>query len=165
MNLFDKLFKNDFISDLKDTDIVSPVTGKMISPKEIKDNVFSEEIIGKTIGFIPSEGVVVSPVSGKIVSLFPTYHAIGIEGNDGNSYLVHIGIDTVSMNGNGFKAFVEKDQHVHAGQKIVSVDLQKIVKSGLDPTVMLIVASLGSGDSKVNYIDYQDVVRGDRINF
>lgn len=164
MGLFDKLFNKNEVPTFEDTDIVSPVTGKMIPANEISDAVFAQEMMGQTIGIIPSEGTVVSPVNGKIVTMFPTGHAFGVMTNDGNGFLVHIGIDTVSMNGKGFKTFVKQGDKVKAGQKIVTVDLNEVTKAGYDTTVMLIVTDKSSNDYKVNYIDLKEVLKAEKIN-
>ena len=164
MGLFDKIFKKDELQVFKDTDIVSPVTGKMIPANEISDPVFGEEMMGQTIGIIPSNGDVVCPVNGIVEVAFPTGHAFGIKGNDGNSYLVHIGIDTVSLNGNGFKMLLKQNQQVTAGQIAVEANLTAIKKSGLDTTTMLIVTEKEDPNFKVDYIGFQNVEKGKKIN-
>lgn len=163
MGMFDRFLKKG-TSTLDSAKIVSPVTGKMIPTSEIKDAVFSQEIMGQTIGIVPSEGVVVAPVSGKVVVLFPTGHAFGILGDDGNEYLVHIGIDTVSLNGKGFKNFVKQGDIVKMGQKIVKVDLETIKNAGLDTTVMLIVTKKSQANYQVNYINPSNVIKGQKID-
>lgn len=161
MALFSKLFNKKMYSD---TDVVSPVKGRMIPCSEINDAVFSQEMMGQTIGIEPCDGVVCSPVNGVIEAMFPTHHAFGIKTANGTGYLVHIGIDTVALNGEGFKAFAKQGDSVKAGQKIVVVDMDKVKKVGYPLTTMLIVTDKPSEDFKVNYIDYKDVERAEIIN-
>lgn len=161
MALFSKLFNKNSFSD---KDVVSPVKGKMIPCSEISDAVFSQEMMGQTIGFEPYDGVICSPVNGIIEVMFPTHHAIGIKAADGTGYLVHIGIDTVVLNGDGFKAFVKQGDNVKAGQKIVEVNLDKVKKAGYPLTTMLIVTEKPSDDYRVKYIDCREVERAEVIN-
>lgn len=163
MGFFDK-FKKEKLQDFEDSDIVAPVSGKMVSAVEIPDPVFADELLGQTIGIVPEDGTVVSPVNGKIVTMFDTGHAFGVEDNKGNTYLVHIGIDTVSMNGKGFRILVKQEASVKAGQPIISVDLKAVRDAGFDPTVMLIVTETSSDDFKVNYIPCGNVNKGQKIN-
>lgn len=164
MGLLDKLLKKEEIPVYSDLDVVSPVTGKMIPANQIQDTVFAQEMMGQTIGIIPTDGIVVSPVNGKIVTLFPTGHAFGVMANDGNCYLVHIGIDTVNMNGKGFKTFAKQGDTIKAGQKIIQADLNEIKKLGYDTTVMLIVTDKSKDDFHVNYINLGNIKKGQKIN-
>lgn len=156
MGLFDKFKKQEFT-------ILAPVTGQMVAAKEISDQVFAEELLGQTIGFVPEDGKVVCPVGGKVEVAFPTGHAFCIRATDGNSYLVHIGVDTVSLNGKGFKAHLSQGQNVRAGDAAVDIDIDVIKEAGLDPTVMLIVAEKTDDDFLVDYIDCGPVKLGDKI--
>ena len=165
MGLFDKLLKKEPEVELverADSDVVAVCTGKKIPTAEISDAVFAQEMMGKTIGIIPSESLVVSPANGTIEVLFPTGHAFGIRSNDGVGYLVHIGIDTVGMNGDGFKTLKKQGDTVKAGEPVVKVDFGKVKAQGLDPVTMLIITELPEG-KEVNYTDFTDVKAGDLI--
>lgn len=164
MSFFDKFRKNDAIPATDSKDIVAPVKGTMIPPSEIADPVFAQEIMGQTIGFLPEEETIVCPVSGKVEALFPTNHAFGIRDNFGTVFLVHIGIDTVSLNGEGFKSFIKTGDQVKAGQKAVHVDTKKLKDAGYDLTTMLIVSEKGTDDVMVHYIPYGKVASGQKIN-
>ena len=89
----------------KDLDIVTLASGTMICPDQIKDAVFSQQMMGQTIGFILDSGEIVSPVTGKVEVMFPTGHAFMIRMKDGTGILVHVGINTVELNGKGFKVY------------------------------------------------------------
>ena len=142
MGLFDKLLgkeSNEDISIQAETGVVySPMSGKIIPIKEIGDGVFSEEILGPGCGIEPNEEVVIAPFDGTISTVAETKHAIGITSNEGVELLIHVGMDTVSMNGDGFTVKVQVGQKVHAGQSLLSFSLEKIKTAG-HPTVAAIV--------------------------
>lgn len=148
MNLFDKLFKKEeLLTEYGDNEIVSVVKGTMIPASEIKDPVFAAETLGKTIGIMPEERKqkVVSPANGLLEMIFPTGHAFGIKTNNGYSLMVHIGVDTVDLKGNGFCPLAEQGKWVKAGQPIIEVDYHAIRKAHLNPVTMIIVVEHPEG--------------------
>lgn len=153
-----KLFKHN------DSDIVAVVNGTMIPPLHIKDHVFQSEMMGQTIGFVPLSDTIVSPVNGTVSMVFPTKHAVGIQGNNGISFIVHIGIDTVNLNGKGLTLFVKKGDHVKAGQKLIDADMNYIKMQGLDSTVILIASEFPEGLDRIDYIECTEVKEGQIIN-
>ncbi|AST89810.1 MULTISPECIES: glucose-specific PTS transporter subunit IIBC [Sutcliffiella] len=110
-------------TDSAEEDFISPIAGEIMPLEEVPDQVFSQKLMGDGFAILPSEGTVVSPVDGKIVNLFPTKHAIGILSNSGHEILIHIGIDTVNLKGEGFEAFVAQGDTVSKGQQLVKFDL------------------------------------------
>ena len=110
--------------------MVSPMTGRMVSLREIPDEVFSEKIIGDGAAIIPEEDIVVSPIDGEIVQIADTGHAFCIHSNDGLDVLVHIGVNTVNMKGEGFESFVSVGQKVKKGEKIGTADVNLIEEKG-----------------------------------
>lgn len=162
MGLFN-IFKKDNNLNVKETDIVSLGNGKMISPKEINDPMFAEEMMGQTIGFILSDGEVVAPATGKLEVLFPTGHAFALRMNDGTGLLVHIGIDTVNLKGKGFKVLKKQGDRVRAGEAVVKVDLDIVKQAGYDATTMLIVTEPIHEGEKINFIDFGDVKKSQII--
>lgn len=121
--------------------LVAPVSGKVVSIKEVPDQTFSEELLGKGVAVDPKDGVVVSPVDGTIVHLFETKHAVAIKTESGMEILVHIGIDTVKMNGEGFKGFIKDGDAVKKGQKLVEFDINLIKEKAASPITMLVVTN------------------------
>lgn len=121
--------------------LAAPVSGKVVSLKEVPDQTFAEELLGKGSAVDPIDGVVVSPVDGTIVHLFETKHAIAIKTESGMEILIHIGIDTVKMNGEGFKGFVKDGDVVKKGQKLVEFDLNLVKEKAVSPITMLIVTN------------------------
>jgi glucose-specific phosphotransferase system IIA component len=104
------------------------MSGEIRPLSDVPDPVFAEKMMGDGFCVIPSSGRVVSPVSGKVVTLFPTHHAIGLRTTDGLELLVHVGVDTVKLQGEGFKPLVAEGADVQAGQPLLDVDLAQIRK-------------------------------------
>lgn len=158
MTFFD-IFRRSKISD---TALVSICDGMMIPNNKIEDKIFSEEVLGQTIGFIPHNGQIVSPCNGIIESIFPTGHAFTIRMKDGTGILVHIGINTVDLGGEGFKIFTKEGQKVIAGQKIVDVDLEFVKERGYMTTTMLIIAE-PVDNRNYNFMNYGIKKQGEII--
>lgn len=135
-----KSVNNDTIS------ICSPIEGKAMSLGEIGDGVFSEELLGKGIAIEPSSGIVKAPFDGEIIMIFDTKHAIGLRSNDGVEILIHIGIDTVRLNGKPFKIKVTKGQKVNKGDILAEVDLQGIIDAGYRTITPVIVSNTENYD-------------------
>ena len=119
--------------------ILAPLTGEVKNIEEVPDPVFAGRMMGDGVAIVPTEGVVVSPVDGEIVQLFHTKHAVGIKAKNGTEILIHIGLETVKMGGEGFEAHVSEGQAVKAGDKLISFDLELIrekAKSTITPIVI-----------------------------
>lgn len=127
-----------------DIKLASPVEGKSFSLKETSDEVFSSEALGKGIAILPSKGEVVAPADGTLAVLYPTMHALGFVLDNGVELLIHIGVNTVEMEGDGFQKYVEQGARVKKGDRLVSFDIGKIRSKGYDPTVMVIVSNTDS---------------------
>lgn len=106
----------------------SPMQGKMISLEEVPDHIFSQKMVGNGVAFIPDKGELVAPVSGTISLLYPTLHALGIKTDEGLDVLLHIGIDTVSLQGKWFTALVKEGDRVESGQLLIKFNLPKVKK-------------------------------------
>lgn len=145
MGLFDKFKKKETVEE--DPGIYSPVAGKVATLESLHDGMFSEKILGDGIVVIPSDGEFKVPVSGVLESAFPTGHAYGIRTKSGREVLIHIGLDTVEMKGEGFRSYVKQGQEVRMGDKMVSVDLQAVEKAGYSSATIIIVTS----QDKISY--------------
>lgn len=121
--------------------IYAPVNGKAATLEALDDGMFSEKIMGDGIVIAPSDGEFISPVSGTVESVFPTGHAYGIRTVSGIEVLIHIGLDTVSLNGKGFKAHVTQGQKVSAGDRLATVDLNAVKNAGYRVETIVIVTS------------------------
>lgn len=125
----------------KKAQIFSPVKGKSVSLDSIEDATFKSEVLGKTFVIYPEEGKVFSPCNGVISSLFPTGHAIGIRGNCGEEILIHIGIDTVQMEGKGFAANIKEGDLVKKGDLLIEFDIEEIKRNGFSPDVFVVMTN------------------------
>ncbi|MEG0076187.1 PTS sugar transporter subunit IIA [Anaerorhabdus sp.] len=164
MDLFGKLKKKEETKIYGDNEVTAIANAKMIPASAINDPAFSKEMLGQTIGFELKDGLIVSPANGTLEVMFPTGHAFGVRMHDDTALLVHIGIDTVEMDGEGFQVFAKQGDKVRAGQKLVKVDLDKIKKAGFDSTTMLIVTEVSNSNGKIDFIDFGDVECGEIIN-
>lgn len=121
--------------------IISPIKGVTVPLSDVKDEVFASESLGKGIAVLPDEGKIYSPVDGKIAVVFPTKHAIGLNSDNGAELLIHIGMDTVQLEGKGFTSHVEQGQIVHKGDLLMEFDVDGITSAGYDVTTPIIVTN------------------------
>lgn len=121
--------------------IVSPLKGVAEGLEQVTDEVFASKTLGDGIAVVPSEGELVSPCDAEVAMVFPTNHAIGLKLDNGCELLIHVGIDTVKMEGRGFESFVSAGDMVAAGDKLLSFDLAAIAEAGFDPTVSIVVSN------------------------
>lgn len=149
MGLFDKLKKKstkDKETECLDTseiegEIYAPIKGKYIPIQEIEDEVFSQRILGNGCGIRPEEGKVYAPVSGVITMIADTKHAVGICAENGAEFLIHVGMDTIDMNGDGFKVKVNVEDHIKAGQQLMSFDMEKIRNANHPTTTAFVLTN------------------------
>lgn len=135
--------------------IAMPVDGKVIPLSEVQDAAFSQGILGKGLAVEPVKGVVTSPVNGTIAALFPTKHAVGITSDTGIELLIHIGMDTVQLEGKYFTAFIKEGDRVTTGQKLVEFDMEKISSEGFSLVTPVVVT---------NTADYLDILESGLTN-
>ncbi|MCR5671318.1 MAG: PTS glucose transporter subunit IIA [Butyrivibrio sp.] len=135
MGVFDKLFKGNRI------EIGSPAAGELVSIQNVNDPTFSQEIIGKGVALIPSDGKFYAPCDGTLAALFPTGHAYAINGTDGAELLIHIGIDTVKLKGEFYTIHAKQGDIVKKGDLIVEVDLEGVKNAGYEIITPIIVSN------------------------
>ncbi|WP_210468693.1 PTS glucose transporter subunit IIA [Sporosarcina sp. 6E9] len=111
---------------IKEETILAPLTGSVVQIEEVPDPVFSQRMLGDGIAIMPTDGTVVAPFEAEIVQVFPTKHAIGLRGKSGLEVLIHIGLETVALNGEGFETFVQQGDKVSAGDKLVKFDMDYV---------------------------------------
>ncbi len=136
----------------KSEEIVSPITGDVKELSEVEDEAFSTGALGQGIAVIPTEGKVYAPADGTVTTFFPTGHAIGILSKNGAEILIHVGMDTVKMNGEGFYAKIEQGAEVKKGDLLLEFDIEKIKAAGYPLTTPVIIT---------NTDDYADIVPTD----
>ena len=125
----------------------APVNGKIIPNDQIADDTFAAEFLGKTVAIEPADGIITAPCDGEVVSIFETGHAVCILTDGGAELLIHIGIDTVKMDGNGFTKKVSDGAKVHAGDVLIEADLNAIKEAGHPATTMMILTNTDLYDS------------------
>ena len=147
---------------LQDETIISPIIGQAVALENVNDPVFSSGAMGQGIAVKPSEGVVYAPADAEVTIAFATGHAFGLKTANGAEILIHVGIDTVSMNGDGFEQKVAQGDKVKAGDVLGTFDSAKIAAAGLDDTTMVIVTNTADYAS-VTPVATGEVAKGDAI--
>ena len=135
------LFKSWKKQEVQEKAAFSPVSGELVPLETVSDAVFAEKSLGDGVAVIPADGSLYAPADGTIVALFPTGHALGIKTRDGVELLVHIGIDTVALNGKGFTVHVKQDDTVKKGQLLVNFDIEVLKGAGYDTVTMMLVSN------------------------
>ncbi|QLK86180.1 PTS glucose transporter subunit IIA [Staphylococcus sp. 17KM0847] len=156
--MFKKLFgKGNEVK--KEIEIFAPMTGEFVKLEDIPDPVFAQKMMGDGFGIKPSEGKVVSPISGVIDNVFPTKHAIGLKADNGLEILVHIGLDTVQLNGEGFETLVSSGDRVEVGDDLVTFDLDYIHQNAKSTISPVIITNINHVESHQIH-DATELVRG-----
>ena len=132
-------------TNLDEIALISPIKGEVKDISESSDETFASKVMGDGILVNPSEEIFVAPADAKIELVFPTKHAIGLSLKDGSQILMHCGINTVSMNGEGFEVYVEEGQEIKQGDKLIKMDLEKVKQAGHSTQTLMIVNELPDG--------------------
>lgn len=149
------------VEEVKETEIYAPGTGHIIPLSEVPDKVFSEKMMGDGVGFVPEKGEIVAPFDGTVKTIFPTKHAIGLESDTGIEVLIHIGIDTVKLNGEGFESLVNTDEPVTQGQPLMKINLAYLQEHA--PSIVTPVIITNLGDKTLTVEDVESVDPGKAI--
>lgn len=144
----------------KKQEIYSVANGTVIPIEEVNDDVFSNKMMGDGFAVIPTNGDIFAPIAGKVLSVFPTKHAVGIQTASGIEVLLHMGIDTVSLNGEPFTVYIEEGQQIARGQLIATVDLQALKEANRSNDMIVIFTNgdlvedleINTGDSLANEV-------------
>lgn len=141
--------------------VYSPIKGEVVNITEVPDKVFSEKMMGDGIAIIPETGEVVAPFDGKVKMVFPTKHAIGLESKEGVELLIHFGLETVKLEGEGFEILVEADAHIVKGQTLMKVDLDYI-KQHADSTITpIVITNLDNKEFEI--LETGSIEQGDKL--
>jgi glucose-specific phosphotransferase system IIA component len=142
--------------------IYSPLEGDRVDLAEVNDPAFSKKMLGDGVAIRPTGHTVTSPVDGQAVTVFPTKHAIGLVSDEGVEILIHIGLDTVTMDGDGFELHIEKGQRVTAGQRLVTFNSDQIRAASCDPITLIVITNTGKFP-KINQVGGSRLEPGDPL--
>ncbi|MDM7883108.1 PTS glucose transporter subunit IIA [Staphylococcus borealis] len=157
--MFKKLFgKGKEVN--KEIEIYASLTGEYINIEDIPDPVFAQKMMGEGFGINPTEGEVVSPIEGKVDNVFPTKHAIGLKADNGLEILVHIGLDTVQLDGQGFEILVSSGDTVQVGDPLLKFDLEYIKNNAKDVISPIIITNSDQTES-IHVNDVKAVIKGE----
>lgn len=141
--------------------VYSPIEGEIIPITEVNDQVFASKMMGEGFAVLPSKETITAPISGTVKMIAPTKHAIGIQADDGLEILLHLGIDTVELNGEPFALNIQEGQTIQQGQNIGTIDLKMIEANGKDTTVMVIITDSKEAIAGLEYNqDYVQPILG-----
>lgn len=156
-----KLFQNLFAKE-GSIAIGAPAAGKLVSIKEVSDPTFSEEVLGKGAAIVPEDGKFYAPADGTVSTIFPTGHAAAITGSGGEEILIHIGLDTVKLEGRHFTIHATEGQEVKKGDLLLEADLDQIKAEGYDIITPVIICN-SDEFSAVEMMEPGRVMQGDDI--
>ena len=152
----------EVLPEIPDNVIAAPVNGKFIGPDDIKDPMFSQQTMGQTVAVDPSDGIIVAPANGKIEMVFETGHAFGMRLPDGTGLLIHIGVDTVNLKGQGFTVLKKEGDNVKAGEPVVRVDLDVLRNAGYSPQTMIVITEPAEEGKLFAFSEFgRNVARGE----
>lgn len=158
----DTVLNQNVNSNVNKDIIISPAAGRLEDLSQVNDEAFASKALGEGVAIKLDDNVISAPISGKVTALPSTGHAFGITTEDGTEVLVHIGIDTVKLNGNGFDILVHQNDKVNAGEPIIKVDRESIEKKGYDLTTMLVITN--SNGENIKLKNSGKVTIGTRLN-
>lgn len=167
MGLFDMFKKKASRPDALDIELGSgelaaPASGALVRLDAVSDPVFGSGMMGLGCGIKPDDEVVYAPTSGTLTAIgAPNHHAIGLMGDDGSEILIHVGVNTVEMHGDGFTTYAEKGSHVRAGEPVLGFSSSKIRAKGFDDVVIMAVTN--SGDYASVDLDHEGPVRAGEV--
>jgi PTS system beta-glucosides-specific IIC component len=136
--------KNTAVNNVKNEIVYSPISGEVKELSEVEDEAFSTGAMGQGIAIVPSEGKLYAPVDGEVVTFFPTGHAIGMVSSNGAEVLIHVGMDTVKLNGDGFTPKVAQGAKVKKGDLLLEFDIEKIKAAGYSVMTPMIITNTDS---------------------
>lgn len=143
--------------------VVACAEGKCINITDVPDQVFSTKMMGDGFAIIPSNDTIVSPVTGEVITVFPTKHALGIKTKSGVELIVHIGIDTVNLNGEGFTALIKQNDKIKAGQPLVKLDMSVLKDKGVNLVTMVVFTA--GYDKEINSEIFGKEVKAGEVLF
>lgn len=153
------MFKNLF-KKRNEVDLYAPCSGKIIALENVSDPVFSQKMMGEGIAIIPSDLKIVAPFNGRIVQIPETNHAIGLNDENNNEVLLHIGLETVELNGEGFKAKVQTGDYVKTGEVLMELDLDYLQKNAKDTITPIVITN---NEKQLQLTDASEAIAGETV--
>lgn len=158
------MFKNIFKkSKEKELQIYAPLNGRIVRLEEVADPVFSEKMMGEGIAIIPADGQLLSPVKGKIIQVPESKHAVGLEAEDGSEILIHVGLETVGLKGEGFRAKVAKGDEVRVGDPLLEFDLDYISQHANDTVTPIVITNSLTSDKSYSLTEEKEAEAGKTV--
>lgn len=154
---------NLFKKEKKELQIYAPVSGKIIPIEEVPDPVFSQKMMGEGVAVIPTDGNIHAPVEGEVIQVAPTKHAVGILAKDGTEILIHVGLETVSLQGEGFQVAVQTGDKVLAGQLLIEVDWEYIKTHAKSTVTPIVITNSLEGDKQYIITEEKDSIQGKTV--
>lgn len=142
--------------------VYAPMNGKVIALEEIPDDLFSQGVLGPGCGMEPADGELVAPFNGRVVSIAETKHAAGVVSDDGIELLLHVGMETVQMNGDGFDVKVKEGDRISCGQLLMKFSIEKIKKAGYPATTAIVVTN-ADNFGKIEFVPAEYTEKAGRI--
>jgi sugar PTS system EIIA component len=147
--MFKKLFGKKELK--KEETLVAPLNGKVVDIEQVPDPTFSQKLMGEGIAIEPADGTVVSPVNGEVIQFFHTKHAIGIRSETGLEILIHVGLETVMLNGEGFTGHVQVGDKVKVGDRLMTFDLELIKEKAASSITPIVITNMDAVQSIEKY--------------
>jgi len=144
-------------------EVLSPVEGTIYKIEDVKDDTFSKKMLGESVAIMPKKGEIYSPIDGKVETIFSTKHAIGLKDENGVEVLIHVGIDTVKLEGKYFYAKVKTNDEIKKGDLLLTFDLDKIKEKGYDPTVIIAITNTSNYLSVVPEFDSGSIFVNEKL--
>ena len=154
---------NNVVTEKKHSEVFAPVSGEAITLENVEDEVFASGATGKGLAILPNEGRVYAPFDGEAVAIFPSKHAVGLRSVDGIEMLIHVGLNTVMLNGKYFTLKIEQDAIVKKGDVLLEFDIENIKKEGYSVVTPILVTNFDDVDLKVTVNENDVVQAGDKI--
>ncbi|MCM3239235.1 PTS glucose transporter subunit IIA [Heyndrickxia oleronia] len=154
---------NFFKKEKEELQIYAPINGEIISIEEVPDPVFNQKMMGEGVAVIPTEGSICSPVDGTILQVAPTKHAVGILAKDGSEILIHIGLETVALKGEGFQVAVTTGDKVSKGQRLIDVDWEYIKIHAKSIITPIVITNSSHGDKQYIVTKEKEGIQGETV--
>lgn len=161
-NFLGKSKKENAAENINDVRIYAPIDGTVIPLEEINDGVFSAGVLGKGCGIRPETELITAPFDGEIIQVAETKHALGLSAKNGVELLIHVGLDTVAMNGDGFKVHVKVGDKIKCGQKLLSFDRKAIAQAGCQDVTVVVVTN-SEDYEMINFLRTGNVTAGTEL--